>query len=104
MRKTRNLRKKKATKNVASSIIFITVMLVFVGIFTSRINSHKKEDAELEAKENAYRQMNEKESERTSELEDRKVRVTTKEYIEEEAREFGLVYPDEIIFKPEPKE
>ena len=104
MSRTRNLRKKKATKNVASSIIFITVMLVFVGIFTSRINTLKKEDAELESKENAYRQMYEKESERTSELEDRKVYVTTKEYIEEEAREFGLVYPDEIIIKPEPKE
>ena len=104
MRKTRNLRKKKATKNVASSIIFITVMLVFVGIFTSRINTLKKEYAELESEKNAWRQKYEKESERTSELEDRKVQVTTKEYKEEEARKLGLVYPDEIIFKPEPKD
>ena len=37
----------------------------------------------------------------TSELKEKEDYVKTDEYIEEMARKMGLVYPDEVIFKPE---
>lgn len=41
------------------------------------------------------------EEQRTKELEERKIYVQTKQYIEEVAKEkLGLVMPDEILLKP----
>ena len=36
-----------------------------------------------------------------NELKEKEDYVKTDEYIEEMARKMGLVYPDEVIFKPE---
>ena len=37
---------------------------------------------------------------RTLELEELRVYVKTMKYVEERAKQLGLVYPDEIIYKP----
>ncbi|MFQ9933239.1 MAG: septum formation initiator family protein [Lachnospiraceae bacterium] len=37
---------------------------------------------------------------RSEELEEKKVYVKTKMYVEEMAKKLGLVYPDEIIYRP----
>ena len=79
-------------------------MLVFTGVIAVQIkdlkSTDKTKDIELAAKEEEY----EKESERTSELEEQRVYVQTKKYVEEEAKKIGFVYPDEIILKPLPKD
>ena len=41
------------------------------------------------------------EKERTQEIENMEEYMKTDEYVEEMARKMGLVYPDEVIFKPE---
>ena len=35
------------------------------------------------------------------ELEERRVYVQTKKYVEEIAKKIGFVYPDEIVYKPQ---
>lgn len=60
----------------------------------------EQEDKELAAKENNLQTVYEQESERTEKLEEEKIFVQTRQYIEEAAKKLGFVYPDEIIFKP----
>lgn len=43
----------------------------------------------------------ESESQKHDELEEQEAYVKTDSYIEEMARKLGLLYPDEVIFKPE---
>ena len=87
--------------NAALVIIFT---MVFVCIFMIKIDSlratERQKDSELTAKE----QQLEEESKRTEELEEQRVYVQTKKYIEEEAKKMGYVHTDEIIFKPEEKQ
>jgi len=47
----------------------------------------------------------ENEQKRAAELEERRVYVQTKQYIEEVAKQkLGLVKPDEVLLKPRPKD
>lgn len=91
-------------KNVINSIAVILIMLVFVGIIAHQIDNLREEEKELSRKEQMLEERLEREQERTQELEERRVYVQTKEYIEEEAKKLGLVYPEQIIFKPGAKE
>lgn len=99
----RKQRRQRRSKNVINSVAVILIMLIFVGIIAFQIRELKKEDAELSAKEQVLKERLEMESKRTEELEQRRIYVQTKEYIEEEAKKLGLVYPEQIIFKPKDK-
>lgn len=90
-------------RNVLNSFVVIFVMISFVGIMMYQIHNLKEENEKLGEKEASYQKMYENESERTSELEEAKIYVQTKEYVEEMAKKLGYVYPDEIIFKPADK-
>lgn len=103
MKRERRNSKVRRRKNKFNSFVVILVMLSFVGIMMYQIHNLKDENDELGKKEESYQKMYEAESERTSELENEKVYVQTKEYIEEMAKKLGFVYPDEIIFKPADK-
>lgn len=103
MKKGRKNVKAKRGKNVINSIAVVLIMLGFVGIMMYQIHNLRDENAELGAKEAAYQQTYDKELERTETLEEQKIYVQTKEYIEEAAKKLGFVYPDEIIFKPAEK-
>lgn len=103
MKRERKNAKVRRGKNKFNSFVVILVMLSFVGIMMYQIHNLKDENDELGKKEESYQKMYESESERTSELENEKVYVQTKEYIEEMAKKLGFVYPDEIIFKPADK-
>ena len=57
-----------------------------------------------QAKEEALAKQVEQEKARANELEEYRVYVQTKQYIEEVAKQkLGLVKPDEILLKPAPK-
>lgn len=90
----------KTGRNVLNSVMVVIIMLVFVGIIFYQIGNLRDESSQLSAKEQKLQEDYEAESERTSELEEQRVYVQTKEYIEEAAKKLGFVYPDEIIFKP----
>ncbi len=67
--------------------------------------SMKKKDQEYQIREEALMKQKEEEENRANELEEYRVYVQTKQYIEEIAKQkLGLVKPDEILLKPAPKE
>lgn len=92
-------RRKKSNKMSVFLIGFI--MMIFCGIMVIQISDMKEEQHQLKLKEEQLEVQLAKQQQRTEELEEQKVYVKTKKYVEEKAKEFGYVYPDEIILKPE---
>ncbi len=78
----------------------IAIAAIFIFLLGIQIKNMEQEDKELAAKVNDLQTTYEQECSRTAELEAQKIYVQTKQYIEEMAKKLGLVYPDEIIFKP----
>lgn len=78
----------------------IAIAAIFIFLMGIQIKNMEQEDKELAAKVNDLQTTYEQECSRTAELEAQKIYVQTKQYIEEMAKKLGLVYPDEIIFKP----
>lgn len=62
--------------------------------------TYAKEQLEtLQAAERSLSEQLAEQQERAQELEEQRIYVTTKAYVEEVAKKLGLVYPDEVIFK-----
>lgn len=103
-KKRRKSRKRERSSNRLNGLTIVIIMLVFTVVIAVQIKDLKSadrvKDVEIAAKQEEY----ENESERTSELEEQRVYVQTKKYVEEEAKKLGFVYPDEIILKPLPKD
>lgn len=77
------------------------VVVAMLCVLSVKMSALRERDETYAAKESALVQQLEAEKERSMELEERRVYVQTKQYIEEMARErWGLVNPGEIIFEP----
>ena len=96
----RNPKKKEKRRN-GMKVIALTV-IVLLGVIAYSSVSLQKEKQSLEKR---YRELQEElqdEQERTAMLTERQAYMQTIRYIEEVAREkLGLVYEDEIIFRPQ---
>ena len=101
MRKIRqNTGRKKKRKN-GLKIITVAVLVLFAVITYNSVEVRAEKRA-LEKRKSELESMLQTERERSEELEDRKAYMQTIRYIEEVAREvLGLVYPEEIILRPE---
>lgn len=95
----RNYGKKKKTHKAAMIMILFMVMF-FCGTLYISNRSSKEELEELNKQKDRLEAQIADEEKRTLELEELKVYVKTMKYVEEKAKELGLVYPDEIIYKP----
>ena len=99
----RNTKKKEKRKN-GLKIIALAVLVLFGVIAYNSIQLQE----EKRALEKQYSELEEKlqeEEERSVLLAERRAYMQTIRYIEEMAREkLGLVYEDEIIFRPEEEE
>lgn len=95
----RNYAKKKKTHKAAMVTIFVVVAFFCGVINISNRNKQKELDEERKEIEKLEEEIA-KEEERTLNLDALKVYVTTMKYVEEKAKKLGLVYPDEIVFKP----
>ncbi len=85
------------------TLVGITLVVVSLAVAVNlRGTSLRAKDMEYQVKEaNLIRQVQE-EQDRSEELEERRIFVQTKQYIEQVAKEkLGLVNPDEILLKPE---
>lgn len=82
--------------------IFVTVLASLVIIIAISFQNNKLEGKleKLQEEESKCLEMLEKEQNRTKELEEKEKYIKTKAYVVEEAKKLGLIYPDEIIFKP----
>lgn len=91
---------KKQRNRTGLRLTTVIVILIF-GVVSYKRISLAQEYKNVKAQEIAALQTMEQEKERTKALENERVYRNTKQYIEEIAREkLGLVYKDEIIFKP----
>ena len=103
MKKTRRRRRryiKQNNKINAMSILGIVAVMCVV-VFFRQVDLEEKNE-EYIAREQALTAELEEEQARTKELEEYKKYVQTKQYVEEVAKDkLGLVYENEIIFKPD---
>lgn len=102
--KTRRKRKDRWGNRLA--IIGITVVVASLALVVNlKSTSMKKKDLEYQIREETLIKQRDQEKARADELEEYRVYVQTKQYIEEVAKQkLGLVMPDEILLKPAPKQ
>lgn len=81
--------------------LIIGVVAVFSTVIVINIHSSNKTLKELKEQESKLQAQYDEQLKLAEELEKKEVYVKTNAYIEEQARKIGLVYPDEVIFKPE---
>lgn len=97
------MRKRRKGKRTGLGIIAIMVLSICGVVSYKRIELNKASERAL-AKVSELTKAIEKEDEKNEDLKELKAYVQTNKYIEDMARErFGLVYEDEIVFKPHNK-
>ncbi len=103
--KNRKRRKRRDRIGNRLAIIGITLVVFCLGVVVNfKSASMKQKDQEYQAREEVLMTQVEKEKTRAEELEEYRVYVQTKQYIEEVAKQkLGLVNPDEILLKPSEK-
>ena len=107
MRGRGNTRRKKRDRwGNRMAIVGITVVVASLAVVVNlKSTSMRKKELEYQISEEALEKQKTEEENRARELEEYRVYVQTKQYIEEIAKQkLGLVNPDEILLKPAPKE
>lgn len=107
MRGRGNTRRKKRDRwGNRVAIVGITVVVASLAVVVNlKSTSMRKKELEYQIREEALEKQKTEEENRARELEEYRVYVQTKQYIEEIAKQkLGLVNPDEILLKPAPKE
>ncbi len=101
----RTRRKPKGRWSNRLAIIGITLVVFCLGVVVNvKSDSMRKKDLEYQVKEESLMEQVQREKKRSNELEEYRVYVQTKQYIEEVAKQkLGLVKPDEILLKPNTK-
>lgn len=105
-RRERELRLRKQRRSGILGMILMLglVLVVVVSLFMSS-NALKKKNEDYEAQKVKLEQQLAEQQERKSELEEYKKYVQTKKFVEEVAKDkFGLLYPGEVVFKPEDRQ
>lgn len=94
--------KKQRRSNMIAMLAAIAVVLVLFMIVLSGRNSLKAKESEYESRRAELTEQIAREESRSQSLEEYRKYVKTKKYVEEMAKnKFGLLYPDEIIFRSE---
>lgn len=94
-------KKKNRWKNpgILAALAVVLILACVLAVENRRLG---KVRAEYQRQEQELRREVEEESQRAEELEEYRIYVQTREYIQQMAREkFGLVNPDETVVKPE---
>lgn len=92
--------KTRKKSNKLGIIGIVTVVALMGVLLFSRISDKRAELNELKEKEAQLQQQLNDEQKRSEELEEKRIYVKTKKYVEDIAKQLGLVYPNEIIYKP----
>ena len=104
----RNRRRKKSGYGLGNRMALIGITMVVLSLaIVVRIgaSSLKEKDLEYQAKEQNLEEVLADEEERALELEEYRIYVQTKQYIEKIAKKkLGLVKEDEILLKPQDSE
>ncbi|MBE5921428.1 MAG: hypothetical protein E7269_01545 [Lachnospiraceae bacterium] len=81
-------------------LLIACVILIFGVVLFRSISGSKEQLATLQATEQELSEQLAEQEERSAALEEQRVYVKTKAYVEEAAKKIGLIYPNEVIFKP----
>lgn len=102
-RRQDNRRKTGSKSGNRIAIITVTTVVISMALAVGfKVDSLKKKEAQYKEKEQALIEQVASEQDRAKTLEQYRIYVQTKQYIEKEAKEkLGLVNPDEILLKPE---
>lgn len=91
-----------AKKNRSGMVLILVVVCVLMGVLLFRCGALKRGNAVYAEEISRLTQQITEEEGRTEKIKAYKDYTNTDSYVEKTAREkFGLVYPDEIIFRPE---
>ncbi len=95
--------KKRRSKSKRAVLMILVLIIVVVGcaFLGLQIYNLKKQNRELKARKERLTELLSEETLRSEALEEERVYIQTKKYIEEKAKSIGYVYPDEIIFRKE---
>ena len=98
----KSVRRKKERLGNRMALVGITFVVISLAVVVNfRGASLKEKDLAYQIKEENLANELEEEKERAEKLEEERIYVQTKEYIEKVAKEkLGLVKPDEILLKP----
>lgn len=77
------------------------VVIAFCVVLGAQMIKKYNTLSDLKEQEAKLQRQYKKELQLSEELKDKEAYVKTDDYIEEMARKLGLLYPDEVIFKPE---
>ena len=101
-KKKKNVRFRRRVAQSRLSIIMITCVVVALTavLLGARVSLRQKWQRQEEQITELQKQL-EEEGVRAEEIDELEEYVGTDKYIEDVARETGLVYPDEILIKPE---
>ena len=100
--RSRSVRKRKERLGNRMAMVGITFVVMSMAVVMHiRGETLREKDLAYQIKEEELTRQLEEESKRAEELEEQRIYVLTKEYIEKVAKEkLGLVNPDEILLKP----
>ena len=100
--RSRSVRKRKERLGNRMAMVGITFVVMSMAVVMHiRGETLREKDLDYQIKEEELTRQLEEESKRAEELEEQRIYVQTKEYIEKVAKEkLGLVNPDEILLKP----
>lgn len=93
--------RKKKNESRLGIVGICAVVVAFGVIMFIKTKDVKEEASDLSKRQQQLEQQLEDEEERAGQLEERKIYVKTKKYVEEVAKSLGLVYPDELIYRPD---
>lgn len=99
-RKIRRRANRRNRGNRCAMFLIAGFLIVFGVVMCRNILTSRDQLATLQAEEQRLEEALTEQEARASDLEEQRVYVTTKAYVEEVAKKLGLVYPDEVIFKP----
>ncbi len=102
-RRERAERLKKQRSTLAGMIIAI-IVVVALGVVLWRGKGLEEKNADYQAQITELQSKIDDENKRSDELSEYEKYVKTKKFVEEIAKnKFGLIYPDELVFKPNNK-
>ena len=104
-RRERELRRKRQKRSAILGMVFAILVVIGLGIllWNGKKNIEAK-NVEYEKEISQLQAQVDSEQKRTDELNEYKKYIQTKKFVEEVAKDkFGLVYPDEIIFRGKQK-
>lgn len=98
--KEQRIKRQKRSAMIAMIVTFGLVLLIAISLWNGKISLENKK-AEYDAQKESLLHQIEQEEQRREELEEYKKYVQTKKFVEEVAKDkFGLLYPEEKVFKP----